>query len=100
MKLLDSNWLSPGLTGKMDGMVFYQVRGKTFIRKAPQTGYNKIPTEKQAANRELFIAAQLFAQSVVRDPALKAAYAKKGGGRHSAYIQALSDFMRAKGQII
>jgi len=92
MKLGTENFLSPGLSGKMFGMIVYQRFGKTFIRRAPGS-YNKVPTEKQAIVRARFIAAHAFASSVINDPVQKAIYEKKAKGLCTAYSKAVSEYM-------
>ena len=94
MKHKVHNWLSEGLSGKFGKKVYYQLRGKTFVRKAPKVGYNKTATEKQAVVRARFTEAQHFAKSVISDPFLKALYEKKAKNGCSAYNQAISEFLR------
>ena len=96
MKLSNENFLSEGMSGKMDGMIFYQRFGKTFIRKAAGS-YNKVPTEKQAIVRARFIEAHHFAQAVIKDPVQKAIYEKKAKGRCTAYSKAVSEFLNLNG---
>ncbi|MEO8769131.1 MAG: hypothetical protein ABI402_03580 [Ferruginibacter sp.] len=81
-----------GLSGKIGDEVYYKRNGKTFVRKAPGS-YNKIPSRKQAIERERFKQAHLFALSVINDPALKAAYNIKAKGLSTAYIAAVSEFL-------
>ena len=92
MKLKKATWLREGGSGKLLGKVYYQRNGKTYLRKAPGS-YNSIPTEKQAAARARFVAAQRFAQEVIGDPVLKAAYEALPGTHRSAYTKAVSEFM-------
>lgn len=93
MKLNDDNFLSVGFTGKMGDMIFYQKNGRTCARRASGS-YNKIPTEKQAVIRARFLAAHQFAQSVINDPVLKAAYQEKAKKGHHAYSVAVSEYMQ------
>lgn len=86
-------WYAEGGRGRVDNVVYYQKDGKTFMRKAPATGYNKTPTPKQAAARARFIEAHRFAQSVINDPQLKALYEKKAGWKRTAYNLAVSEFL-------
>ncbi len=89
---LDLPFYLIGMSGKFGDVVFYQLQGKTFARKAPGS-YNKIPTAKQAAARLRFIAAHRFGQSVIADPALKALYEKNLGKHISAYSKAVSAYL-------
>ena len=97
MKMKKERWLWEGGSGKLLGKVYYRLNGKTFARKAPGS-YNKIPTEKQAAARERFIAAHQFAKSVIADPALKALYEQTLGNYVNAYTKAVSEYMM-RGQV-
>ncbi len=94
MKHKVHNWMSEGLSGKFGKKVYYQLHGKTFVRKAPKTGYNKTATEKQAVARARFTEAQQFAKSVISDPVLKVLYKKKAKTGCSAYNTAISEFLR------
>jgi hypothetical protein len=82
-----------GLSGKMGDIVYYQRRGKTHIRKVPAKP-SKPGTPKQTANRERFATAQRFAATVIADPALKAMYKQKAGGRCTAYAMAISEWLK------
>lgn len=93
MKYKVRNILSEGLSGKVGKKVYYQLHGQTYVRKAPKKGYNKMPTEKQAAARVRFKEALRFAKSVVSDPVLKVLYEKKAGIRSNAYHAAMSEFL-------
>ena len=84
--------LLQGCSGKIGNLVFYQLHGKTFVRKAAG-GYNKIATPKQAAVRSTFEAAQLFAKTIINDPVLKAIYQAKAVPPQNAYTMAVSDYM-------
>ena len=86
--------MSEGLSGKFGKKIYYQLHGKTFVRKAPKTGYNKVATEKQAVVRERFKEAYLFARSVISDPVLKALYEKRAKKGCSAYNTAISEFLK------
>ncbi len=98
MKIKKSyRWALKNGSGKLDDQIVCTRSGKTFLRKAPATGYNKIPTPKQAACREKFKAARLFALSVINDPALKEIYKLKAGGKCSAYSKAVSEYLLKNG---
>lgn len=97
MKMKKENWLWQGGSGKLLDRVYYKRHGKTFARKAPGS-YNKIPTEKQAAARERFTAAHLFAQNIIANPLLKALYDQKGDQNLSAYSKAVSEYLLGNGQ--
>ena len=85
-----------GLSGKCGSVVYYFRNGKTHVRKAPGS-YNKVPTSKQAVERERFKKAHLFAKSIIADPALKAMYDIKAAGLCTAYIAAMSEYLGRKG---
>ena len=89
---VEDNVLLEGLSGKIEGWIYYQRFGKTFIRKAPGS-YNKVATEKQAIVRARFTEAHHFAQSVINDPVKKAAYEKKAKGHCTAYSKAVSEYL-------
>ena len=86
-------WYETTLYGKIADIVIYRRHGKTFARKAPGS-YNKVPTQKQAAARERFMAAQQFAKNIIADPALKALYVQNLGSHISAYSKAVSEYMK------
>ena len=81
-----------GLSGKLYDLVYYQLNGKTFARKAPGS-YNKIPTAKQAAARLRFLEAHRFAQAVIADPVQKALYQQRAGKSLTAYAKAVSEYL-------
>ncbi len=93
MKMKKERWLWEGGSGKLLGKVYYKRNGQTFARKAPGS-YNKIPTPKQAAARERFMAANQFAKTIIADPVLKAQYAARANRGGSAYSTAVSEFLR------
>lgn len=93
MKMKKERWLWEGGSGKLLGKVYYKRNGQTFARKAPGS-YNKIPTQKQAAARERFMAANQFAKSILADPVLKALYEQNLGSHISAYSKAVSEYMK------
>ena len=78
-------------TGKPGDVVSYQQNRKTARQKTP-ANYNRIPTQKQAAARLRFTAAQRFAHSVITDPVLKALYNRLAGKRCTAYSMAVSEY--------
>jgi len=92
MKKKALEWYLEGGSGKLGNKVYYRLKGKTFVRKAP-VSHNVIPTAQQATVRERFMAAHRFAQSVIADPVLKAYYLKKANGKCNAYSKAVSAFM-------
>lgn len=92
MKLNNDNFLSEGTSGKIGDVVFYQRYGKTFMRKAPGS-YNKVATARQAMARARFVEAHKFAQGIINDPVLKAAYHKKAKGHCYAYNKAISEYL-------
>lgn len=58
MELSDLKLLN-GITGKVGGLVFYQMNGKTIIRKRPQK-LNKKQSPRQAYQRKAFALGQRF----------------------------------------
>jgi len=94
MKLILPDHLK-GFSGKVGDIIIYNRFGKTYARKAPGS-YNKIPTEKQAAARERFIAAHEFAKSIIADPVLKSLYLLDLGNHTSVYSKAISDYLSGK----
>ena len=93
---VEDNVLLEGLSGKIEGCIYYQRFGKTFIRKASGS-YNKVPTEKQAIVRARFTEAHQFAQSVINDPVKKTKYEKKAKGGRTAYSKAVSEYLLSGG---
>ncbi len=86
-------WAFKNGSGRIDDQIVCTRNGKTYIRNVPSVAYNKVPTEKQAACREKFKAARLFALSVINDPVLKESYRLKANGKCSAYSKAISEFL-------
>lgn len=85
-------WYTQGGSGKLGNKVYYQLNGKTFVRKAAGS-YNKIPTPKQAAARERFAAAQQLAVQAMKDPLLKTKFEALAMGKCTAYAKAISVFL-------
>lgn len=84
-----------GFSGKVGDIIIYNRFGNTYARKAPGS-YNKIPTAKQAAARERFIAAHEFAKSIIANPVLKSLYALDLGTHTTVYSKAVSDYLSGK----
>ena len=92
----DLFFLLDGCSGKLGNRFYYRRNGKTFIRKAPGS-YNKVPSPKQALQRELFRKANAFAKKVISDPLLKAQYQAIAVLPCSVYDAAIADYMKKNG---
>ncbi|HTB24488.1 MAG TPA: hypothetical protein VK711_03915 [Puia sp.] len=80
-----------GAIGKQ--LVFRKVNGKTIVCKYPNRSH-VVYTEEQIGYRSLFARASVYASSIIKDPAKKAAY--KRHGETSVYHSAIKDFMDAE----
>ena len=80
-----------GAIGKQ--IVFRVINGKSFASKYPDMSRVK-PSRKQLVEKGRFAKAVAFAQSILKDPAKKAAYKVKKG--QSVFNAAVSDYMKRK----
>jgi hypothetical protein len=92
MPKVQFNQLIQSFSGKVGDMIFYQADGQNLSRTAPKVVPDR--TEKQQANSSRFLAAQKYAQSVLADPALKAAYKALCQGHQNPRNLAIRDAMR------
>ena len=83
-----------GMSGTLGNKVYYQLRGFTYVRKRPGYKYNDHPGPRQAATHNNFREAHLFAKSIIADRMLKAQYAAKAKPGCTAYVTALSEYLR------
>jgi tRNA nucleotidyltransferase (CCA-adding enzyme) len=82
-----------GLTGRIDGMVFRRLRGKTVIAQRPQTRAREI-SPAQAAQRERFALAREYARRVLADPWQRRMYDKLAQERNRrADLLLVSDYL-------
>lgn len=94
MARASKNVITTDLQGAIGKQVVFRVRnGKTFASKYPDMSRVK-PSKKQLREKGRFAKAVAFAQSIIKDPAKKAAYKVKKG--QSVFNAAVSDYMRQK----
>ena len=94
MAHVSKNVLTEDLRGAIGKQVVFRVRnGKTFASKYPDMSRVK-PSKKQLAEKGRFAKAVAFAQSIIRDPAKKAAFKVKKG--QTVFNAAVSQYMRKK----
>lgn len=62
------------LSGKLDGWVYRQVKGKTVVAGAPNPEVPAEPSQAQLAQRKRFTAAQAYMKQVLADPCQREAY--------------------------
>jgi len=94
MAAVRTNPIVNGLSGMLGGMVFKNLRGKTFVSKSPQPPQRQ--SVQQKANRSKFRDASEWAKKVVLDADKKAYYQKKAKKLKlpNAYTAAITDYMR------
>ncbi len=80
------------LSGKFQNIVFYNLKGQTFYRKAPRP--YKPPTPLQLLKQEKFRQATAFAKTLLQDPAIKAAYQKKAMPGQTAHNVVIREYMK------
>ena len=89
------NLLTADLRGAIGKQVVFRVRnGKTFASKYPDMSGVK-PSKKQLKEKGRFAKAVAFAQSIISDPAKKAAYKVKKKGQ-TVFNAAVSDYRKQK----
>jgi hypothetical protein len=98
MARVSVNSIAHGLSGRLGGVVFRQVRGKTIMSNTPSE--IKKQSVLQRENRSRFKNASAWAKWQTQDPERKAYYARKAKKLKlpNAYTAAISDYMR-KGEI-
>jgi hypothetical protein len=98
MATVSVNSIAHGLSGRLGGVVFRQVRGKTIMSNTP------CEVKKQSAlqreNRSRFRSASAWAKGQTQDPEKKAYYTRKAKKLKlpNAYTAAICDYMR-RGEI-
>src|SRR3954466_7530289 len=87
------------IIGKLRGslgkqLVFREWDGKTIVAKSPKSRTNG-PTAAQLEAREIFVAASLYAKSVLKnaDKSMAQAYASALKPRQNVYSRAMGDFL-------
>lgn len=84
-----------GISGTIGGqLTARQWRGQTILAQPPGAR-TKAPTEAQRAHQQKFQQATVYGKAALKDPAVKAEYAEKGGNLRSAYNVAVADFLHA-----
>jgi hypothetical protein len=84
--------LHDNLKGAIGKQIVFRVRGgKTFASKYPDMSRVK-PSPKQRAEKSKFAEAVKYAQSIINDPAKKAAYKVKKG--KTVYHTAIKDYLK------
>jgi hypothetical protein len=92
----ERNIVTQGMSGKIGGIVFRQVAGKTIISQAPEKSKTE-PTEKQQKQQEEFQEATVYAKIAVVQEETKELYAKAAKKKKglSAYNVAVADYLNA-----
>jgi hypothetical protein len=94
MARTDSNALLKGFSGAIGKQIVVKQYGdKTVISKYPDMGKRKA-SANQKVRRGVFQDAVAYAQSILRSPAKKAAYAKKLPEGQLVYHGAISEYMK------
>ncbi|MCA0448123.1 MAG: hypothetical protein LCH54_18035 [Bacteroidetes bacterium] len=95
MSTVGKNIVTQGLSGMLgDMIVFRQVGDRTIVGSRPTTK-NRVPTAKQAAHKERFQQAVIYAKSALAMPDLKVDYEEQAGNGITAYNIAVADFLSA-----
>jgi len=94
MATVGTNPIVDGLSGMLGGLVFKNLRGKTFVSKSPQPPQRQ--SAQQKANRSKFHDASEWAKKILLDADKKAYYQKKAKKLKlpNAYTAAITDYMR------
>jgi hypothetical protein len=88
----NENVLTQGMRGSIGKQVVYRNKaGKTVVSKSPKLRPGSIPTPDQAAVRDKFKIALIYAQAAMLDVAVKAAYKAVAKGGQSAFNVAFKD---------
>ena len=89
-----NNVVTHGLSGKIGNLlVFRQRAGQTVVAKAPPK--RKVSTEQQKEHQRRFQRAVLYAQSVMADSDMGAAYNRAAKKGQTGYNVAVADFFHA-----
>jgi len=89
-----SNELTKNYSGIFGNQVLLKNRGGRSVMTIPPYRTSKEPTPGQIAVRKRFFDAVSYARTVLQDPEMLAAYTAKAEKGTSAYIVALTDFLR------
>jgi hypothetical protein len=86
-----NNFIVHGLSGTFEGIgTFYTRAGKTFLRK--NSAERSVPdSAKQSANKQRFAEYTKYAKAAIKDPVIKAVYAKVTKPGQSAFNRAITD---------
>lgn len=85
--------IANGLSGQIGKQLVYRQYGnKTVVSRYPDMSNIK-PSKKQKAKRSRFAKAVAYAQSILRDPAKKAAYLKKTPKDQQVYHFAMKEYL-------
>ena len=94
MASVNNNVLVSDLRGSIGKQIVFRVRnGKTYASKHPDMS-NVKPSAKQLKEKSRFAKAVRYAQTIINDPAKKAAYKVKKG--QSVYNAAIKEYMSRK----
>ena len=87
-----NNVVTGQMQGSIGGQIVYRTRnGKTFASKHPDMSGVK-PSAKQLKEKSRFGKAVAYAQSIIKNPAKKAAYKVKKG--QSVYHAAIQEYLK------
>lgn len=96
MANVNENLLVKGARGNVGKQFVYRKHGdNTTIARMPSVNKDAVPSEKQAANRELFADAATYAQGVMSSADLKKEYEKKATPGTTAFNIAFRDYLKA-----
>lgn len=84
--------LTHGLSGRVDGFVYRQISGRTFVSKVPKA--SGPPSDAQLSMRSRFKEAVAYAKAAIADAATKLFYGSKAKPWQNAYNVAFSDFLK------
>ncbi|MFI2743383.1 hypothetical protein ACG2LH_11635 [Zhouia sp. PK063] len=94
MAVNKNNVVVSGSSGKLGNTMVFRQRGRlTVLAQMPYRSKRYVPTENQKAHQLKFTAASFYAQGVLQNPVLKAAYTAKAKGNQSAYNMAIKDYL-------
>lgn len=95
MARIKNNALFKGARGKIgDSIVIKQYSYGTVISAMPDMRKSKKKTELQKLKQGMFAEAVAYAQSIVRNPAKKAAYARKVKKGKTVYHTAIQEYLK------
>ncbi|RPD41472.1 hypothetical protein [Chitinophaga barathri] len=95
MANINKNLLVKGARGNVGKQFVYRRHGNnTIIGSMPTVNPDAAPSEEQAEARELFSAANAYAQGAISSADLKKEYQRKAPPGKSAFNMAMRDFMK------